>query len=233
MGGQTSKVSTESVSEIIANTTINGSKSCAQRSINSQTVTIRSTGTVKIDELILDQSAFTTLNCVMESTNQTNFDATLASELTNQILQDQGWGATGAQKTVIQNNIKNIIQSNNLIDDVQNVFQDTMNEQNLKIEADEDGSIIVGVIHLNQAITSSAEALQKSAAVVDIAAYLNNTVYNEVEHKMKGVDAIVDSVLGFLAQFGWMGVALAIAAFIGFIWLLSESSPEQIEAMKK
>jgi len=233
MGQQKSKQMTEIVSEIIVNNTINTSKSCAQRAINVQNIVIRSTGTVKIDELVLKQGAFTTLNCVMESTQEVGFDAELATTLTNEILQEMGWGATNDQKAVIENNIKNIIKVDNLIEDIQSTFQSVMNEQNLLIEAKDDGQIIFGSIYVEQAIEASAESLMVSKAVIDIATYIENDVENIVEQELRGFDAIVDAIIGFFTTTIGMMVLLAIVAMVVFGWIFGGSSPEVQSQMLK
>lgn len=231
MGNQKSKQITDIVSEVIVNTTINSSKSCSQRSINSQNVTIKSTGNIKIDKLVLDQSAFTTLSCITETTQDATFSSQLATNITNEILADMEWLATGDQKSVIENNIKNIIEVDNLLEDIQTTFQDVMNEQNLSIEADEDGSIIVGSIYLNQAIEASAESIMKSTAVSDITAYLENDVKNDIVQKQTGFDSIVDSIIGFFTSTIGMAilgavVVLAIAAYV-FTSLFGSTTPEE------
>lgn len=226
MGGQSSKQMTEMVSEIIVNNTINTSKSCAQRAINVQNIMIRSTGTVKIDNLTLKQGAFTTLSCVMEATQEVGFDTELATALTNEVLQQAGWGATASQKSVIANNIHNIIQTNNLIEDIQTTFQDVMNKQNLLIEAVDNGQIIIGTIHVEQAIEASSESLMASSAVVDIVNYLESDVKNVTKQEATGFDAIIDTIVGFFTTTIGMFVVLAIVVVIALAYLFSGSSPE-------
>jgi len=218
MGQQKSKQINEVVSEIIVNTTINNSKNCAQQSINTNNFKLvaRDGGRIELNEIIIDQRAYTTLNCVMESTQDVGFDAELASTVTNEVLQELGWLATGTQKSTIENHIHNIIQSDNLIEDIQSVFSSVMNEQNFEIIVEDQGSevIVHGPIQINQAIESSTDALMTSKAVVDITAYLENDVENIVEQEQSGFDDIVQAIVDFFAQLGWMGVAVILGVLI-------------------
>ena len=227
MGQQKSKQMTEIVSEITVNTTINNSKNCSQRAINVQNIVIRSTGTVKIDDLVIEQGAFTTLSCITESTQDVGFTADLANDLTNQVLQEMGWLATGSQKSVIENNIHNIITNNNVIEDIQTTFQDVMNQQDILIEAKDDGQIIVGTLYVKQAIEASADSLMTSRAIVDVAAYLENDVANIVEQKQSGFDDIVQAIVDFFKGVWGMAILAFIVVVLAIAWILGSGGGDE------
>lgn len=231
MGQQKSKQMTEIVSEVISNTVVNTSKSCGQRAINSSNFKLvaRDGGVIRLNELIIDQSAYTTFSCITESVTEAGYDTQLASTITNEVLQDQGWFATGDQKAVIENNIHNIIKTDNLIEDIQSTFQDIMNYQNFDIEVRGQGSefVVEGPISVTQSIDAAAESLMTSRAVIDIAAYLENDVANEVEQKQSGFDDIVQAIVDFFKGVWGMAILAFIVVVVVIGWILGSGGGDE------